>query len=128
MVYLSIVSLNVGGLFSKLDLGILDIKLKNYDIVCLLETKTNLPIFKNTYFSNFEKIVLSNNSKGNFGGTHGICILIKPNLFKYVTELKGKSDSVLWLKIDEKAFGFEFIIGAVYIACDGSKFFNEDAF
>ena len=38
------------------------------------------------------------------------------------------SDSVLWVKINEGAFGFECIIGAVYIACEDSDYHNNSMF
>ena len=39
-----------------------------------------------------------------------------------------KSETVFWLKIGEKAFGFPFILGAVYIPPENSKYFNESMF
>ena len=39
-----------------------------------------------------------------------------------------KSQTVLWLNINEKAFGFPFIMGAVYIPPEPSKYYDESMF
>ena len=41
---------------------------------------------------------------------------------------QAKSETVFWLKISEKAFGFPFMLGAVYIPPENSKYFNESMF
>ena len=61
-----------------------------------------------------------------FGGVHGLGVLLRKEIFNFVSIIKQtKSETVFWLKISEKAFGFPFIPGAVYIPPENSKYFND---
>ena len=64
-----------------------------------------------------------------YGGVHGICIIIKNNLVKHVTIIEEKQSShVLWMHINKKALGLSFIIGAVYIPHEASKYHDNEIF
>ena len=59
-----------------------------------------------------------------YGGIHGIGVLISDKIFNFVSVLSNvKSETVLWLKISEKAFGYSFILGAVYVPPEHSIVF-----
>ena len=128
--YLKCVSLNVSGLQSKLRLGILDHYLEKFDIIGLTETNTDSPELSNTRLSNFTcypKKMSNPSSKYKYGGIHGICILVNPvyaDSFQIVTDIE--SECTLWgkLKVNDD---LHFIIGAVYIPCDNSRFHFDDA-
>jgi len=63
------------------------------------------------------------------GGIHGVCLLVKNEFANYVQEIRDTtSDAILWTKVAKAAFGFEFILGTVYVPHEGSIFFNKDYF
>lgn len=125
---LSICSLNVNGLQSKLNAGILDFFLRNNGIICLTETKTNSPDLYCTHLSNFHSYV-KESDHGRLGGFHGLCVLVRDDLFPYTTKIIGTtSESVLWIHIDKKYLGFDFILGAVYLPCEGSIHHTNEVF
>ena len=83
-----ILGLNVCGLKSKLNNGIFDDYVKNFDILCFSETKlqniadidfsgTNLE----DYYCHIKEHVSGYGHQ--YGGVHGICMLVKNNLVKH---------------------------------------------
>ena len=102
--------------------------MKDFDIVCLSETKTNNVDADS--FPGFHVICKSNNSAGqSLGGIHGIAILYRDELVNKVHVINDlNSDCVLWTKIDQNAFGFEFILGSIYIPHEGSKYHSKEVF
>ena len=56
--------------------------------------------------------------------------MFKDEISNDIKELKCNtcSNSVLWAKIDNEAFGFDFILGSVYIPHESSKFYDDDIF
>ena len=56
--------------------------------------------------------------------------LVKNNISEYIDilEVNNLCESVFWLKINQKAFNFEMIIGAVYFLHEGSKYYSRDCF
>jgi len=127
---ISLCGLNICGLASKLKLGVLDYYVKQFDFVCLSETKTDF--IEDEDLVGFKPIVKQNKNNVQshaLGGTHGLCVLIKENVYKYVTVLSELcSDSVLWIRIKKEAFGCEFILGSVYIPHEGSPHHNNEIF
>ena len=127
---LSILSLNINGLKSKLDTGLLDLYAQNFDIICLTETKTDTPDLINTYLSEYKCYSIkksSNNQK--FGVYHGMCILMTNSIFDCSTLIQPTlSESVIWVKVESEFLGFSFIIGAVYLPCEGSIHYSQEVF
>ena len=72
LILLSVAALNVNGLTSKLNAGIIDVYLKAYDIICLLETLTDSIDLSNSFLHDFECYCLSRRSEQRLGGFHGI--------------------------------------------------------
>ena len=130
---LCIMALNVCGLTSKLSLGLLDNVLNICDIMCLSETKcsdidpSNLPNHV-AFFAEKPK-VMSSQANPPLGGIHGLCVLVSKKIDDYCEMLADcTSNSVLWLKFSNKAYGKPFILGAVYIPHEGSKYYSNDIF
>ena len=64
-----------------------------------------------------------------FGGVYGICVFLKKIYKDFVHEIDSTSSkNVLWLRIDKKIFGFNLILGTVYIAPEDSKHYDDDIF
>lgn len=123
-----IATLNVCGLKKKLEIGILENYIKNFDIICLSETKVakadevNVPGFK--YIA-----ALNKNRNHKFCGIHGVGVLIKVHLAKHITIITDlNADTALWLLVDEDLLGYKFIIGSIYMPYEGSKYYEKDQF
>lgn len=126
---LSIVALNVNGLISKLNTGIIDVYLKSYDVICLSETLSDSVDLSNSYLHDFECYNLSRSSEQKFGGFHGMCILMKKHIYAYSERLYDTtSPSVIWVKFQRELLGYEFILGAVYLPCEGSIYHSIEVF
>lgn len=66
---------------------------------------------------------------GRHGGIHGICILIQKNVSSHTSRILGTtSESIMWIHFDSFCLGFEFILGAVYLPCEGSVYHSNDVF
>ena len=77
------VTLNVSGLNNKLNNGILDQYLANFDIILLVETNCESPNLQNTLLNDFTSVSKKKvklNRKYKYGGIHGICALLSPDL------------------------------------------------
>ena len=62
-------------------------------------------------------------------GMYGICAFIRQRYIDYVHIIEAtRSTNVLWLRVDQKAFGLNFILGTVYIPPEGSKHYDNDVF
>ena len=127
------VSVNVAGLHDKLRYGIIDTFLHTRDILCLYETNTDDPDLKHSLLENFKCIskLKPKKSKYKYGGIHGMCMLFNPQFMKKCKNVERVPDigaeCVLWVKI-ELNDGFSFIIGAVYMPCETSRFYFDEAF
>ena len=124
---LSICSLNVCGLNSKLDNGYCDLFLSEHDILCLSETKTCTYDLTETEISEFH-VFTPKGYENRLFGSHGLSICIRNHLKSYFTILNGKSDNVVWLKVNKELIGIEFVLGAVYIPGEYSDYYNKDIF
>ena len=123
-------SLNVNGLKSKLDTGLLDLYSKIFDIICLTETKTDTPDLLNTYLSEYKcHSIQKSSNKQQYGGFHGMCILMKNSIFECSTRIQPTlSESVIWVKVGSELLGFPFILGAIYLPCEGSIHYSHEVF
>ena len=124
----SLLSLNVCGLKTKVDLGIIQERVAKCDIVCLVETKANDVDAK--WFPDFVAFSAKKKyGKSNFGGTHGIAVLVTLSIANHVKVINDlTSDCVLWLHVSEQAFQKSFIVGSVYVPHERSCHFNDSMF
>ena len=116
------------GLRSKLNYGILNNYITTTDIMCLTEVKRNASQI--TQIDDFNTIFMpAKHRQHQFGGVYGICVFIKTKYKDFVHEIDSTySKNVLWLRIDKKIFGLNFILGTVYIPPEGSKHYDDDIF
>ena len=104
--------------------------MKDFDFICLSETKIQ---YIDSPLTDYSMICKENNlqSSSRLGGHHGLCIIFKHWLRNYVEQLDVnvfKSESVLWVKVNKGAYGFDFIIGAIYMPHENSKYYDDDLF
>ena len=116
--------MNVCGLRKKCDNGILNEYVKQYDIICLSETRTDT--IDSSCFPNFQCIFANKkNPTHSLGGIHGLAILVSTKLNAEFQVLNvTSSDSVLWIKLDTPKFSV--LIGSVYVPHEGSKYFDDE--
>ena len=126
---LNICHINVGGLYSKLNYGSIDEFCSKFDIICLSETKTELYGFEDTKLADYTTLFIPTENELHFFAAHGSCILVKKSLKQHISIKENTtSQFILWIKIDAAVLGFEFVLGAVYIPCQTSNYFNVDIF
>ena len=123
---MKIIGLNVCGLHSKLELGILTEMIKDVDFACLSETKTDDVDmdFIPPGFKVFHKV--KTNSKFRHGGVHGLCLIAKDIYNIHVLE-DIHSHYILWTKVEFKC-NFKFILGSVYVPHESSKYHDPELF
>ena len=124
---ISICGINVCGLTSKLDNGYCDLFLSDFDILCISETKTFMYDLSDTEISDF-KVFTPKGFENKIFGSHGLCICIRNHLQSFFTLLHGKSENVVWLKVNAELIGIEFVLGAVYIPGVNSDYYSESIF
>ena len=97
--------------------------MSNFDILCCSECKVDdydeIELKNYTFYSQPRKQLYYRKSGG-------IGIFIKNSICKYVELIDTESDYVLWVKV-KRGYLFaetDFIIGAVYIPPESSRFFN----
>ena len=128
-----ILGLNVCGQRSKLSNAYFDEYAKYYDILCLSETKisndTNIDLsdtLLNDYFCYTKEKTIDSHQ---YGGVHGICMLIKNSIAKYSKKITNvQSPYVLWVQFDEKAFGLSCVIGSVYFPTENGDHKDKDLY
>ena len=92
--------------------------LLNYDVICLSETLTDDPktLISNTKLAGHIPLVKkAKTTKSQYGGFHGLCLLIKNGVFMDYKILENlSSDGILWVRLitTEKV---AFVLGCVYI-------------
>ena len=58
-----------------------------------------------------------------------MCLLMKKHVFDFSERIQGTtSPSIIWVKIYKEILGYEFILGSVYLPCEGSFYHNSDVF
>lgn len=123
---INILGLNVCGIRKKHAYGILNNIVNAFDIVCLSETITD--IIYTSLFPNFNITCLKSKSQDQkLGRFHGVSVLVSKNFPCSFTIIHNMtSDCILWLKIN--FCDHDFILGAVYIPHDCSRYFSQDLF
>jgi hypothetical protein len=119
---INFLSLNVCGLYSKLQLGVFENYIQSFDIVCLSETRTSFidkdDINGFTPYFQFKNQII-----------HGVCILVKSTIARYVIPFhETQSEHVLWLYIEKGCIGKGIIVGAIYLPHENSPHYNTEMF
>ena len=77
----------------------------------------------------FKSINLPQQGNNRYGGFLGINILVRSDIYEHINIIQDtKSQSILWIKLDKNVFGVDFIIGAMYLPHEGSKYHSNDIF
>lgn len=121
-VSLNLVAINICGYHSKYKLGIFTEYIKDFDIVCLSETKSDNLIVDDLH--DFKCITKEKIAGFPHGGIHGLSILHKADIEIHAVETQ--SPHVLWVKVIR--MNFTFILGAVYIPHENSKHYDNELF
>lgn len=123
-------SLNVCGIHSKIKYGTFESYIKNFDFICLSETKVNyiaedeIPGFKSFFSSKKIK-----NGRKQKLKTPELCILVNEKVNKFIKPIENTTANwILWLMVGENIENIEFILGCVYIPCEASPFHNDYIF
>ena len=115
---LSILSVNINGISSKIeDLHCIDI-FRQYDIVCLSELKTTYSFTVPGFRSVRSSIIPGEELRG------GVAVLFSCSIWQYVFDVQREHDQV-WFKLRNTP---DFVYGAVYIAPRDSPFFSLNSF
>ena len=89
------------------------------------------PVLTDTLLNEYlclSKEKVNANQKFRYGGIHGLCILVKPELVENVEVIKDTtSECILWIKVKIGDI-FQCIFGAVYVPCENSRFYFNDVF
>ena len=122
-----ILGLNVCGLFSKLNLSILEDYMSTFEIICLSETKTDTSDELNAEIPGYMHIFRHRVKHARKSG--GIALYFKEKYSPHIKPLKGNDhEYALWSKLDKEVFGIELIIGAIYIPPVNSSYSHGDEF
>jgi hypothetical protein len=123
-----ILFLNVNGLHSKINLNVFESYIKPFDIVCLSETKTK--VLQDEELNGFKIFMKKTTCKSHrYGGIHGLCILVKEDIAPHCEIVdECNSNSILWIKLNKQAIGFDCLICAIYLPCEGSIHHKSDFF
>ena len=123
------IALNCCGFTSKMNNGILDNYLSEFDLICLSETKSQHADLKNTALQHSHVAINSDlKNAHNLVGSQGVLVLVKNEYENYVREVEGVSKNVVWFTLDKEVLGKKCIFGAVYIPCEGSPCYDRGAF
>ena len=64
-----------------------------------------------------------------YGGIHGITIFIKEFIAQRCIIIQDlSSESILWIRINDKLSGIDLLLGAVYLPHEASDYYHEDIF
>ena len=121
-------SLNVCGLHSKIKYGNFESYIKDFDFICLSETKVHY--IADDELSGFKSFFSSKKLKhGRKKKSPELGILVNDKVNKFTKIIENTiSDWVLWLMVGENRDNIDFILGCVYIPCEGSTYHNDYLF
>ena len=113
--------LNVGGITSKFRYNILSEYVESFDVCCISETKLNkIPANE---FPGHDILTFKQKTS-----LHGLAMFIKLGVFNFVQKVKLKSTSVFWVALGSSINSVYFVVGAVYIPGDCSKYADPNDF
>ena len=119
---LKICGLNVCGLNSKINNGVFNDYINMFDIFCITESKVS----KGNNINNYSVFNLNKSKKYPLPGIHGLQVYIKDGIAGQccqIDDIDFLCESVLWIKISN-----DFILGALYIPHQGSKYYCSQFF
>ena len=120
---LKICGINICGLNSKLNNGVFNDYIEEFDICCLTETKTS----KGTNINNYTVFNLEKKSKKHvLPGIHGLQVYITDRIADQCYQINYKHfmcESALWINISDT-----FILGTLYVPCQSSKHYYPEFF
>ena len=124
---LKIVTLNICGVFSKLNFPEFFDFVNMFDVICLVETK--LDPYDSFQVEGYDTFTYRRKSKKGVR-CGGIAVLIKSELCKYVSFLEGGSSDAMWFinMIKRPLVKNDIICGAVYVSPEGSRYCSLDCF
>ena len=94
---------------------------KTFDVCCVSETKLqNIPASE---FPHHDIITFKQKTS-----KHGIAVFLKQGVFTFSQKMKLKSTCVLWVALGLSINNVYFVVGAVYIPGDCSKFADPNDF
>ncbi len=125
---IELLSINVCGLMSKLNIPDFVNFISGYDIISILETKLDDADVHNVDIDNFKFVPLNRSKFVNKSG--GIGFFIRSDWYdsNKVTVVGDTPEHFLLLKLDGSLCGFDLICGAVYIEPERSKYAKPNAF
>ena len=119
-------SLNVCGLKSKLLSNDFEDFITNFDIVGLCETKLDELDDLNDALHDF--CGFYHNRKGFKRASGGIALLVRKNLADSIHLIHSEHDHCAWFLVDNVVFGYQVIIGIVYIPPENSNYSSLELF
>ena len=123
MTEIDLSSLNVYGLKSKLDLSELYDHIKPYDIFCVSESKMKT----GADIEGFTAFNIGNRTQNYpLPGIHGLHVYISERIADSCEQIIDNNlycNLVIWIKVVDS-----FILGALYLPHEGSKYFHEDLY
>ena len=104
--------------------------MQDYDVICLSETKMHNINVSDSLLDGYSCFMKQNMvDEHRYGGVHGLCMFIKDKYFKFANVLNDLSSPyILWVRFVKEAFGFDCVIGSVYIPCETSKYKDKEKF
>ncbi len=111
---ISIISWNINSIKTKVEKSHVQSILNRYDIICLNEIKTNLPVFLPGYAS----YVSYDKEKYNRGGT---CVFVRNSLNSYIYDMDKETTDQVWFKLKCVP---EVLFGACYVPPSDSEYFS----
>ena len=115
---IKILSLNTGGLRSKVHNPEFEETIYNYDIVCIQETRFDA--FDSLDVSGFKCLPLMTRTNAKIR-SGGIAILVKEHLIDKIKILKNDGDNFYWFTLRDH-FAYNILFCVVYIAPEGSNY------
>ena len=123
--YLSVVSINVNSLKSKLKAPDFEEYIAAHDIVTLSETKLNC-LDNQLEITGFD--IFSNTRKNCKTSSGGVAIMVKKHLSKSIEILKSGNENILLCKLKKHLLGKSVLLGSVYVPPENSKYSKIDLF
>lgn len=125
-VNIAICAINVCGIISKIKYNVIQDYMKQFDIICMSETKCDL--LENNEINGYNVFIMEKMCKKHkYGGIHGVCIFVKKNMTSNCSKITDcLTESVLWLHVKHRSYNF--ILGAVYLPHEMSEHYNDYIF
>ena len=123
--------INVCGLKSKLQNGVFEKYISNFDFVCVAESKLdNAHDASNIGLPEGFKILCKNRHALSAHPSGGVALLAKDSVFSLVSEVVGVSNDVLWCLLDKEKLGTDrsILMGIGYVSPEGTKYSDIESF